>query len=319
MSQIPGYFKFTISSSLDLLKEIVPVIILPMIKQLFIAMRPKQWIKNGLIFAALVFDQQLFVRDPLLRTIAGFFLLCMGASAVYLINDLADLEQDRNHPIKRSRPLPAGLLSVDIARVAAVVLFILAPGIGFALNKTFGVILLSYMVLNLFYSFWLKHIPIIDVMVLATGFVLRVALGVALITVQRFSPWLYMCTTLLALFIGFGKRRAEMVLLADNANSHRRALDGYTIPLLDQILVIVSGMTIIAYSLYTFSAENLPDNNSMMLTIPFVLYGIFRYLYLVNVENAGGAPEELVLTDKPLMATFVCWGVSAVAILYLGK
>jgi hypothetical protein len=156
-------------------------------------------------------------------------------------------------------------------------------------------------------------------MVLATGFVLRVALGVALITVQRFSPWLYMCTTLLALFIGFGKRRAEMVLLADNANSHRRVLDGYTIPLLDQILVIVSGMTIIAYSLYTFSAENLPDNNSMMLTIPFVLYGIFRYLYLVNVENAGGAPEELVLTDKPLMATFVFWGVSAVAILYLGK
>jgi 4-hydroxybenzoate polyprenyltransferase len=319
VSQIPGYFKFTISSSLDLLKEIVPVIILPMIKQLFIAMRPKQWIKNGLIFAALVFDQQLFVRDPLLRTIAGFFLLCMGASAVYLINDLADLEQDRNHPIKRSRPLPAGLLSVAIARVAACILFILAPGIGFALNKTFGVILLSYMVLNLFYSFWLKHIPIIDVMVLATGFVLRVALGVALITVQRFSPWLYMCTTLLALFIGFGKRRAEMMLLADNANSHRRVLDGYTIPLLDQILVIVSGMTIIAYSLYTFSAENLPDNNSMMLTIPFVLYGIFRYLYLVNVENAGGAPEELVLTDKPLMATFVFWGVSAVAILYLGK
>lgn len=319
MSQIPGYFKFTISSSLDLLKEIVPVIILPMIKQLFIAMRPKQWIKNGLIFAALVFDQQLFVRDPLLRTIAGFFLLCMGASAVYLINDLADLEQDRNHPIKRSRPLPAGLLSVDIARVAAGILFILAARIGFALNTTFGVILLSYMVLNLFYSFWLKHIPIIDVMVLATGFVLRVALGVALITVQRFSPWLYMCTTLLALFIGFGKRRAEMVLLADNANSHRRVLDGYTIPLLDQILVIVSGMTIIAYSLYTFSAENLPDNNSMMLTIPFVLYGIFRYLYLVNVENAGGAPEELVLTDKPLMATFVFWGVSAVAILYLGK
>ena len=299
--------------------EIVPVIILPMIKPLIKAMRPRQWIKNGLIFAALVFDQQLFDQDPLLRTIAGFILLCMGASAVYLTNDLADIEQDRKHPIKRYRPLPAGLLSVNTARVAAGVLFIFAPGIGFALNTTFGVILLSYMVLNLFYSFWLKHIPIIDVMVLSTGFVLRVALGVALITVQRFSPWLYMCTTLLALFIGFGKRRAEMVLLADNANSHRRVLDGYTIPLLDQILVIVSGMTIVAYSLYTFSAENLPDNNSMMLTIPFVLYGIFRYLYLINVENAGGAPEELVLTDKPLMATFVFWGVSAVAILYLGK
>lgn len=288
-----------------------------MIKPLFLAMRPRQWIKNGLIFAALVFDQQLFDLNPLLRTVAGFILLCLGASAVYLINDIADLEQDRKHPIKRHRPLPAGLLSINTARIAAGLLFILAPGIGFALNTSFGAILLSYMTLNLFYSFWLKHIPIIDVLVLSTGFVLRVALGVTLITVQRFSPWLYMCTTLLALFIGFGKRRAEMVLLASEANSHRRVLDGYTIPLLDQIIVIVSGTTIVAYSLYTFSAENLPDDNSMMLTIPFVLYGIFRYLYLIHVENAGGAPEDLVLTDIPLMATFVFWGLSAVAILYL--
>jgi 4-hydroxybenzoate polyprenyltransferase len=305
-------------SGLHLLKKFVPVIIPSMIKQLFRAMRPRQWIKNGLIFAALIFDQQLFDLNPLLRTVAGFILLCMGASAVYLINDIVDLEQDRKHPIKRHRPLPAGLLSVDVARIAAGLLFILAPGIGFALNTSFGAILLSYMTLNLFYSFWLKHVPIIDVLVLSTGFVLRVALGVTLITVQRFSPWLYMCTTLLALFIGFGKRRAEMVLLSSEANSHRRVLDGYTIPLLDQIIVIVSGTTIVAYSLYTFSAENLPSNNSMMLTIPFVLYGIFRYLYLIHVENAGGAPEELVLTDRPLMATFVFWGLSAVAILYLG-
>jgi len=305
-------------SGLHLLKKFVPVIIPSMIKPLFQAMRPRQWIKNGLIFAALIFDQQLFDLDPLLRTVAGFILLCMGASAVYLINDIADIEQDRKHPIKRHRPLPAGLLSMDVARIAAGLLFILAPGIGFALNTSFGAILLSYMTLNLFYSFWLKHVPIIDVLVLSTGFVLRVALGVSLITVQRFSPWLYMCTTLLALFIGFGKRRAEMVLLSSEANSHRRVLDGYTIPLLDQIIVIVSGTTIVAYSLYTFSAENLPANNSMMLTIPFVLYGIFRYLYLIHVENAGGAPEELVLTDRPLMATFVFWGLSAVAILYLG-
>jgi 4-hydroxybenzoate polyprenyltransferase len=305
------------SSGLHLLKKFVPVIIPSMIKPLFRALRPRQWIKNGLIFAALVFDQQLFDLNPLLRTVAGFILLCMGASAVYLINDIADLEQDRKHPIKRHRPLPAGLLSINTARIAAGLLFILAPGIGFALNTSFGAILLSYMTLNLFYSFWLKHVPIIDVLVLSTGFVLRVALGVTLITVQRFSPWLYMCTTLLALFIGFGKRRAEMVLLAGEANSHRRVLDGYTIPLLDQIIVIVSGTTIVAYSLYTFSAENLPDDNSMMLTIPFVLYGIFRYLYLIHVENAGGAPEELVLTDRPLMATFVFWGLSAVAILYL--
>ncbi len=289
-----------------------------MIKALIKTMRPRQWIKNVFIFAALVFDEQLLSFGPLLNTIFGFILLCLGSSTVYLINDLADLEQDRLHPVKRLRPLPAGDLSVRVAQIAAVSLFIISIGAGFALNITFGAILLTYLILNLFYSFWLKHIPIIDVLVLASGFVLRVAAGVALITVQRFSPWLYMCTTLLALFIGFGKRRAEMVLLADGADSHRRVLDGYTIPFLDQLIVIVSGTAIVAYSLYTFSAQNLPENNLMMLTIPFVVYGIFRYLHLVNVQNAGGAPEELVLTDWPLMVTVLLWGATAVAILYLG-
>ena len=289
-----------------------------MIKALIKTMRPRQWIKNVFIFAALVFDEQLLNFGPLLNTIFGFILLCLGSSTVYLINDLADLEQDRLHPVKRLRPLAAGDLSVRVAQIAAVSLFIISIGAGFALNITFGAILLTYLILNLFYSFWLKHIPIIDVLVLASGFVLRVAAGVALITVQRFSPWLYMCTTLLALFIGFGKRRAEMVLLADGADSHRRVLDGYTIPFLDQLIVIVSGTAIIAYSLYTFSAQNLPENNLMMLTIPFVVYGIFRYLLLVNVQNAGGAPEELVLTDWPLMVTVLLWGATAVTILYLG-
>jgi 4-hydroxybenzoate polyprenyltransferase len=291
---------------------------LNMIKALFKAMRPRQWIKNFLIFAALVFDQQLTHIDPLLRTVLGFLLLCLGSSTVYLINDLADLEQDRNHPVKRHRPIAAGELPVSTAILVSAAMFILAVGAGFALETYFGVVLLGYMLLNLLYSFWLKHVPIIDVLILATGFLLRVAAGVVLITVQRFSPWLYMCTTLLALFIGFGKRRAEMVLLADNANSHRRVLDGYTIPFLDQLMIIVSGTTIVAYSLYTFFAENLPDNHLMMLTIPFVLYGIFRYLHLVNVENAGGAPEEIVLTDWPLLVTFILWGLTAVAILYLG-
>jgi 4-hydroxybenzoate polyprenyltransferase len=309
------YFRTT---PISLLHKNLPAIILNMIKALIKAMRPRQWIKNFLIFAALVFDQQLTHIDPLLRTVVGFILLCLGSSTVYLINDLADLEQDRNHPIKRHRPIAAGELSVSAARIAAVTFFALSVGAGFALRSTYGVVLLGYMLLNLLYSFWLKHIPIIDVLVLATGFVLRVAAGVVLITVQRFSPWLYMCTTLLALFIGFGKRRAEMVLLADDANSHRRVLDGYTIPFLDQLMIIVSGTTIVAYSLYTFSAENLPDNNLMMLTIPFVLYGIFRYLHLVNVENAGGAPEEIVLTDWPLLVTFILWGLTAVAILYFG-
>ncbi len=313
-----GTIGTTVHLFICLLIKNLPAIILNMLKALIKAMRPRQWIKNFLIFAALVFDQQLTHIDPLLRTVMGFILLCLGSSTVYLINDLADLDQDRNHPIKSQRPIASGELSVPVARIAAAIFLITSVGAGFALRPTYGVVLLGYMLLNLLYSFWLKHIPIIDVLVIATGFVLRVVAGVVLITVQRFSPWLYMCTTLLALFIGFGKRRAEMVLLADDANSHRRVLDGYTIPFLDQLMIIVSGTTIVAYSLYTFSAKNLPDNHLMMLTIPFVLYGIFRYLHLVNVENAGGAPEEIILTDWPLLVTFILWGFTAVAILYFG-
>jgi 4-hydroxybenzoate polyprenyltransferase len=231
---------------------------------------------------------------------------------------VADLERDRKHPLKRLRPIPAGELSVTTALITAAIFFAVTLIIGFILNLAFGLILLAYLVINLFYSFQLKHIPILDVLIIAAGFVLRVGAGVALITVERFSPWLYMCTTLLALFIGFGKRRAELVLLAEEANEHRKVLDGYTLPFLDQLIVIVSSATIMAYSLYTFFAENLPENHLMMLTIPFVVYGIFRYLYLINVEGAGGAPEELVLTDIPLMAAVVLWAVSAVGVLYLG-
>jgi 4-hydroxybenzoate polyprenyltransferase len=289
-----------------------------MLKTFIKALRPRQWLKNIFIFAALVFDQQLLQPVSLLRTIVGFILLCLGASTVYLINDIADLEQDRQHPIKKLRPLAAGHLSVRSAQITAVVFFILSIGGGFVLDREFGMIISAYVFMNVLYSFWLKHIPIIDVMIVASGFVLRVAAGVTLITVQRFSPWLYMCTTLLALFIGFGKRRAEIMLLAEEANSHRRVLDGYTIPFLDQLIVIISGTTIVAYSLYTFSAENLPANYLMMLTIPFVVYGLFRYLHLVNVQNAGGAPEEVVLTDWPLMLTVILWGITSVVILYFG-
>jgi 4-hydroxybenzoate polyprenyltransferase len=177
----------------------------------------------------------------------------------------------------------------------------------------------GYFGLNLLYSLWLKHAAIIDVLIIAAGFVLRVAAGVSLIQVSRFSPWLYVCTTLLALIIGFGKRRAELLLLAEGANSHRPVLDGYNVELLDQLIVVVSATTIMAYSLYTFSAENLPANHLMMLTIPFVLYGIFRYLRLIHVENIGGAPEELILTDRPLLINLLLWGLFAIVILYVGQ
>lgn len=305
-------------ASVFLPRLVLPAIIAAMPAALLSALRPRQWIKNGFVFAALVFDGQLTNLPALLRTTAGFILFCLASSSVYLFNDIRDLEEDRRHPSKRNRPLPSGRLSVPTAGAAAATLAAISLAGGFALGTAFGAAVLAYVGLFLVYSLRLKHIPIVDVLSIAAGFVLRVAGGVVLITVMRFSPWLYVCTTLVALYFGFGKRRAELQLLADNAGQHRRVLDGYTLPLLDQLIVIVSSATIMAYSLYTFSAENLPDNHLMMLTIPFVIYGVFRYLWLIQVQAAGGAPDELVLTDRPLLVTFLLWGFAAVGILYLG-
>jgi 4-hydroxybenzoate polyprenyltransferase len=300
-----------------LLHSDLPAIMLGMLKALLKSMRPKQWVKNGIIFTALVFDQQLLQFEPLLKTSLGFALLCLGASAVYLMNDLVDLKQDRAHPVKRNRPIASGTLPLPVARVAAILFFMLAIAGSFLLEPGFGLILITYLGLNLLYSFFLKHVAIIDVLILASFFVLRVGAGVTLITVQRFSPWMYVCVTLLALFMGLGKRRAEMILLAEKANSHRRVLDGYTISFIDQLLSIVSSTTIVAYALYTFSASNLPENHAMMLTIPFVIYGIFRYLFLIHVKGEGGAPEDLLLEDIPLMSTVALWALSAIFVLYL--
>jgi 4-hydroxybenzoate polyprenyltransferase len=289
-----------------------------MLGALIRSLRPRQWVKNGFIFAALVFDGQLTQAGPLARTLAGFVVFCLASSSVYLINDLADLEEDRLHPVKKSRPLPSGALPIPLARAASVALIVVSGLAALALSTGFTAIVLTYIASNLLYSWRLKHVPIVDVFIVAAGFVLRVAAGTTLIVVERFSPWLYVCMTLLALFLALGKRRAELKLLADSAGQHRRVLDGYTIPLLDQLLVIVSSSTIMAYSLYTFSADNLPTNHLMMLTIPFVIYGIFRYVWLAQVKDAGGAPEDLLLTDRPMLATFLLWGFAATAILYLG-
>ncbi|GAB4453343.1 MAG: decaprenyl-phosphate phosphoribosyltransferase [Anaerolineales bacterium] len=288
-----------------------------MLKHLLKTMRPRQWIKNGFVFFALIFDKQLFHTEPFLRTLEGFFLFCLISSSVYLFNDIADIEADRIHPEKRNRPLASGKLSVNVALFAAVLLALAALLAGFLLKPAFAGILALYFAINLLYSRWLKHVPIIDVLIIAAGFVLRVAAGVTLITVERFSPWLYMITVLFSLYLGLGKRRAEMSLLAQGAGAHRKVLDGYTLPLLDQYITIVSGTTIVAYSLYTFSAPNLPENHVMMLTIPFVLYGIFRYLQLIQVGSAAGSPEEVALKDRPLQATVLLWGLTVISIFYL--
>jgi len=279
-------------------------------------MRPRQWPKNIFIVAALVFDRQLTNFPAVIKTFIGVVLFCLLSSCVYIINDIADRESDRVHPSKRNRPIASGELSVKIAVMAVVILLFVTIPLSFFLSTGFGLISLGYFLLMLAYSQWLKHVNLIDVFIIATGFVLRVAAGVSLIKVERFSPWLYVVMTLLALFIGFGKRRAELTTLGGEANSHRRVLDGYNITLLDQLITIVSSTTIIAYSLYTFSAPNLPTNHTMMLTIPFVLYGIFRYLFLIQVKQEGGAPEELVLTDRPLQAAMVLYAASVLVIFY---
>lgn len=291
------------------------------LRALIKTMRPRQWTKNVVLLAGVIFDRQLSISHPMpfIRSLAGLLLFSLISSAVYIINDIVDVEADRQHPIKRTRPIASGKLPISTAIAAAVVLLLFSFPLAYFLAPAFALICLVYFLMNLAYTNWLKHIPVLDVLILAAGFVLRVGAGVTVIQVQRFSPWLYVVTTLLALYLGFGKRRAELALLADGANSHRKVLSGYTIPLLDQFITIVSSTTIIAYSLYTFSAPNLPTNHVMMLTIPFALYGIFRYLYLIQVKQSGGAPEELLLTDRPLQASILLWGLSIFLIFYVFK
>lgn len=288
-----------------------------MLKAILKEMRLHQWIKNTFVLIPLVFDRQLFSVEPLSRTIIGFFLFCFVSSSVYLINDMMDVEADRKHPKKKSRPIASGALPIPIAIIAATILVSISFIGGYFLSRSFLLILLIYFLINLAYSLKLKHIPLLDVLIIAAGFVLRVAAGVSIIQVERFSPWLYVVTTVLALFFGLGKRRGELAAIQQSNNEQRKVLDGYTIPLLDQLITIISATTIISYSLYTFSAPNLPDNHAMMLTIPFAIYGIFRYLYLIQVKNEGGAPDELVLSDRPLQVTFLFFAVSVVIIFYL--
>ena len=288
-----------------------------MLTALLKTMRPRQWTKNGFVFFALVFDKQLFHLPALLRTLAGFALFCLISSAVYIFNDLADIEADRQHPEKKKRPLPSGQLSQGAAWTAGILLVALTLPLGWMLSPFFAGVLAIYFVMNLAYSRWLKHVPILDVMIVAAGFVLRVHAGTTLIEVERFSPWLYVVTTLGALYLGFGKRRSELALLAHGAGSHRKVLEGYTLPLLDQYITIVSAATILAYSLYTFSAPNLPENHSMMLTIPFMAYIIFRYLYIINVTHDAGAPEEVLLSDRPMQIAILLLGLAVIAVFYL--
>jgi 4-hydroxybenzoate polyprenyltransferase len=288
-----------------------------MLKALLKTMRLKQWAKSVFLLAAVVFDRKLTNVDAMLHTIIGVFAFSLVASVVYIINDIADVEADRQHPTKRNRPIAAGKLSIPVAWAFAALLLLVSFPVAYWLSPAFAFVTLLYLLINLVYSKWLKHVVLLDIILLASLYVIRVAAGVALINVERFSPWIYIFTTFLALLMGTGKRRAELSEIADGPNAQRRVLDGYTLSFLDQLITLASGMTIITYSLYTFSAPNLPENHIMMLTIPFLMYGIFRYQYLLQVQGTGSAPEEVVLSDRPLQIAIALWGLTVLIVFYI--
>ncbi len=288
-----------------------------MLQGLFRTMRPRQWTKNVFVFVPLFFDRKLTDPESVLRTLGAFVLLCFMSSAVYIMNDLVDIENDRQHPIKKYRPLPAGELNPTVALIAAILFAGGSLIAGYLLEPMLGFILLLYLLLQVSYTLWLKNIVLVDVLAIAAGFVLRIAAGVAVIDVQRFSPWLYVFAGFLALFLALGKRRHELILLGDTAGNHRSILSEYNLQLIDELLGIVTTGSVVAYSLYTFLAEGLPTNHAMMLTIPFVLYAIFRWLYLIHVREEGGAPEDIVLRDRPLQASLVMWALVVFVALYI--
>ena len=280
-------------------------------------MRPKQWTKNVFVWTALLFDVKLFEQEPFLRTLVAFVLFCLVSSTVYIINDIIDVEKDRQHPTKRSRPLASGQLSKPVAAIAAALLALLTTPAAWWLGSAFSLILYGYLALMILYSLLLKNIVIIDVLTLAAGFVLRVGAGVIAVQADRFSPWIYVCMTLLALFLAVGKRRQEIVLLANNSDTTRAILCEYNLRFLDEMLALVSSSTVMAYSLYTFSAPNLPDNHTMMLSIPCVLYGLFRYLYLIHVKGETDPPDVVALKDRPLQVAVAAFALVVFLVMYL--
>ncbi|MSQ26746.1 MAG: decaprenyl-phosphate phosphoribosyltransferase [Dehalococcoidia bacterium] len=291
-------------------------------RDLLVSLRPKQWAKNSLVFLALLFsaNERWSFSDVagasllIWQSLAAFVLFSIVASAQYLANDVIDADRDSHHPRKRHRPIASGRVSRSLALTVAAVLAVGGLAGSFALAPLFALLLAGYLSLMVAYSLSLKHVVIVDVFVIAAGFVLR-ATGGALAIAVPISPWLYLCTMLGALFLGFAKRRNELAVLRSGAAEHRRILDEYTDGFLDQMINVVAASTLIAYSFYTFSAPNLPSNHAMMLTIPFVLYGIFRYLYLIHVKGLGGSPEEVLFSDRPLVAGIVGWVAVSAAVL----
>jgi 4-hydroxybenzoate polyprenyltransferase len=285
--------------------------------EIFKSLRPQQWIKNLFIFAPLIFSRNILNRPLLFKTVAAFAAFCLISSAHYIFNDLRDFEEDRRHPVKSKRPLASGRLKKGPAVVALVIIGAAGLALAASIDRPFLMIAVGYLVLQTAYSMWLKHVVILDVFVIAAGFLIRVVAGGLAIQVE-ISSWLLICTILLSLFLAMGKRRYELVLLDKDAANHRPILREYNTYLLDQMISVVTASTLLAYCLYTISAETVAKfgTRNLIFTVPFVLYGIFRYLYLIHQKAEGGTPEALIIRDKPLLADVFLWVVAAALILH---
>lgn len=280
-------------------------------------MRLKQWTKNLFVLSPLLFSQHFFEPSTMIAAVEGFFLFSLIASCVYILNDIIDRRKDRLHPVKMTRPIASGVLPVSTAAVALSVLLVITVVASFAVGTIFAATIIAYFAWNVVYSLFLKEAVIIDVMAIAMSFILRIVAGAFAIDVPL-SEWLLICTSLLALFLGFSKRRHELTLLEDNARSHRRVLLEYSPYFLDQMISLVTASTLICYILYTLDSETIAKfgSKNLLLTVPFVLYGLFRYLYLVHQRKTGGDPTAELLTDKPLLVNVFLWGLTVILVIY---
>ncbi len=290
--------------------------------ELWRTLRPRQWTKNLFVFAGLVFSQHLVDATQLVQVLVAFLVFCLASGGVYLFNDLWDLERDRQHPLKRLRPLASGRLSPALAWGELVTLVGACLALGWWVGPAFLVVVVAYVLLQVLYTLWLKRVVILDVFCIAAGFVLRVLAGAVAIQVDV-SRWLLICTTMISLFLGLAKRRHELTLAGEDAASHREVLAEYSPYLLDQLISVVTAATVLSYTLYTTSPETAAKfgSQNMVFTVPFVLYGVFRYLYLIHMKGggaagAGGSPENTLLGDRPLLVNIGLWMLVVMAVLY---
>ncbi len=290
------------------------------LRLLLVSLRPHQWTKNLFVLAPLAFAQRLYDLGAVVAASSGFVVFCLVSGSVYLINDLLDVEGDRKHPVKSQRPLASGALSSSLAIAAAVVCLLAGAGWAFALSTGFGLVVGVYFLIMAGYSVFLKNVVILDVLIVAFGFVLRAIAGAVVIN-EAFSNWLLICTLLLALFLALAKRRQELTLLAGQASEHRRILGEYSPYLLDQMIAVVTASTLVSYALYTLAPETVErlGTDRLVWTLPFVLYGIFRYLYLVHQREEGGNPTRVLLNDRPILVTVALWAATVVALIYHGR